>query len=124
MTAQAKPTRSAGRGFLYMLIGLVLWAAVVLFVRNNDYFIDRFGVFVDWRLWLALFAAVFIGAMFWIQGHRVYAASKGLSQLLGLALAFLPIVGLLVLLVAPARKRAVQPPGEAEAEPPAVGDQA
>ncbi|MFB3880772.1 MAG: hypothetical protein ACE149_05885 [Armatimonadota bacterium] len=105
MAEQQKPGASAGRAFLYMLIGLVLWALVALFVRNNDYFIDRFGIYMDWKVGLALAAAGFIGAMFWVQGHRVYAVSKGQSALIGLALAFIPILGLLVLLVVPSRSK-------------------
>jgi len=123
MTAGPQPGSGAGRAFLYMLIGLVLWAAVALFVKNNDYFIDRFGLYMDWRAGLILAGLVFIAAVFWVQGHRVYAMSKGQSALIGLALAFLLIVGLLILMVMPPKKRIPAAPA-AEPTPPPGGDQA
>jgi amino acid transporter len=123
MTAEAQSRSGAGKAFLYMLIGLVLWVAVALFVKNNDYLIDRFGLYMDWRVGALLAALVFVAAVFWIQGHRVYAVSKGQSALIGLALAFLPIVGLLILMVIPPKKRIPTAPA-AEVTPPAEGDQA
>jgi hypothetical protein len=105
-----------------MVIGAILCVAVVLFGKNNDYFIDRFGIHMsDWWIWMLLAAAVFIGVVFWVQGHRVYAVSKGRPALLGLALAFLVIVGLLILMVMPAKKRAPAAPS-AEASPSAGGE--
>ena len=122
MTAGPQPAK-AGKAFLYVLIGLVLWVAVALFVKNNDYLIDRFGLYMDWRVGALLAALVFIGAVFWVQGHRVYAISKGQSALIGLALAFLLIVGLLILMVIPPKKKIPTAPA-AEVTSPAEGDQA
>jgi amino acid transporter len=124
MRAGPQPGSGAGKAFLYMLVGLVLWAAVALFVKNNDYFIDHFGMHMgDWWIWMLLAASVFVGSVFWVQGHRVYAMSKGQSALIGLALAFLLIVGLLILIVMPPKKRIPAAPA-AEPTPPPGGDQA
>lgn len=123
MTAETRPRSGAGKAFLYMLVGVVLWVAVALFVKNSDYFIDRFGLYVDWRIGALLAALGFIGAMFWVQGHRVYAMSKGHPALIGLALAFPLVVGLLILMLMPPKKRPHAAPA-VETTPPPGGDQA
>lgn len=123
MTAETRPRSGAGKAFLYMLIGVVLWVAVALFVKNNDYFIDRFGLYVDWRIGALLAAVVFVAAVFWVQGHRVYAMCKGHPAIIGLALAFVLIAGLLILMLMPPKKRARAAPA-AETTPPPGGDQA
>jgi amino acid transporter len=105
-----------------MFIALILWGAIALFVTRNDYFIDRFGLYMDWRVALALVAIGFIAAVFWIQGHRLYAISKGYSALTGLALGFLILCGLLILLILPSRRKTLAAPPAASA--PETGEQA
>jgi hypothetical protein len=102
---------------------LVLWGAVALFVLKNDYLIDRFGLYMDSRVAAVLVLVGFIAAVSWVQGHRVYAVSKGLPALLGLALAFPLVLGLLILLAIPSKKGAPAAPA-AETTPPAGGDRA
>jgi hypothetical protein len=59
-----------------------------------------------------------LGIVFWVHGHRVYAGQKGISTVFGLALAFLPIIGLLMLMMVPARhKPQLEAPAEDENQP-------
>jgi len=107
----AAPVRPRpARGILFVLIGAVLAAAVVLFISRLDAFIDSVRFYVDISVLAPVLGVVgLIGIFAWIHGHRVLARSKGYSSLLGLVLGFLVGLGFVVLLALPTRPGAAAP---------------
>jgi len=97
---------------MLILVAAILAVAAALLVANSDQLIDSVPFYVNVPVFAAVLAVVGIIAVFlWVQGHRVWAQSKGYSGLLGLLLGVLVAIGFLILLALPARKKA------AEAEP-------
>ncbi|MCJ7749588.1 MAG: hypothetical protein MUQ65_00600 [Armatimonadetes bacterium] len=112
MSEEHRVSSGGGRGIILILAGGILAAAAALLVANTDAVIDSVSFYVNVPLFAGVLAVVGLIAVFlWVQGHRVYAQSKGYSGLLGLVLGLFAAVGFLILLALPARKKA------AEAEP-------
>jgi hypothetical protein len=107
MTAGSDAKRG-GRPFLCLILGAVLLGIAIFVVVDFGMLIDR----VVWlnrlmpvTLPLILIAFAVVGIVLWIHGHRVYARNKGLPTVIGLALGFLPLVGLAILMLAPVKVR-------------------
>jgi drug/metabolite transporter (DMT)-like permease len=120
----AAPVRPrASRGIFLVLIGAILAAAAALLATNIGTIIDSAQFYVNIPILAAVLGvASLLGIVLWVQGHRVYAQSKGHPSILGLVLGFLPVLGFLVLLALPARSAsaaASEPEPEATAEPAA-----
>jgi len=113
---------SSGGGVAMILVGAVLMVGVGLVAANTGRLIDSVSFFVNVPLLVAVLVVVgLVGIFLWIQGHRVWAQSKGYSSLLGLVLGFLVVIGFLILLCVPSRgKKAAA--GSAVGETGAEGD--
>ena len=116
-----------GRGIGLILVGGILAVAVALLVANTDAVIDSVSFYVNVPVFAAVLAVVGLIAVFlWVQGHRVWAQSKGYSGLLGLVLGLFAVVGFLILLTLPVRKKGAEAEpaaGEASAEEKAPADE-
>lgn len=112
--SEDRTVATGGRhGIGLILIGAILAVAVVLVVANTDALIDAVPFYVNIPVFAVVFVIVGLIAVFlWVQGHRVWAQSKGYSGLLGLVLGVLVVVGIIVLLVLPARRKV----GEGDAD--------
>ncbi len=109
MSAEYQVSSGGGRGIILILVGGILAAGMALFGANMGAFIDSLLFAVNVRALVGVLVVVGIIAVFlWIQGHRLYAQSKGYSGFTGVVLGLFPAVGFLILLVLPARKRAAQ----------------
>ncbi len=116
MSAERQVSSGGGRGIILILVGGILAAGIALFGANLGAFIDSVSFHVNVPVVVGVMVVVVIIAVFlWVQGHRLYAQSKGYAGFTGVVLALFPAVGFLILLVLPARKRAAQ------AEPAADG---
>ncbi len=116
MAEEAQARSGGGRGVVLILLAGIAAAAVALFVKNLEALLNSVSFFVDMKVvGLVLGVVSLIAAILWIQGHRVYARSKGYSAFLGLVLAFPVIVGLIVLAVLPGPRRPAEAGSEEEA---------
>jgi len=112
MSEELQVSSGGGRGVMLILVGGILAVGMALFGANLGAFIDSLSFAVNVPAIIGVLVVVGLIAVFlWVQGHRVYAQSKGYSGLTGLVLGVLVAVGFLILLALPARKKA------AEAEP-------
>jgi len=109
MTEQPHAGSGAGRGITFILVAAIAMAAMAVFVKNLDAFIDSVSFYVNISVVaVSLSAAVLVCLLLWVQGHRLYAQSKGYAPLVGLLLGFFFIAGLVVLLALPPRKPSVE----------------
>lgn len=119
--ASEQPSRP-GRGVLYVLVGAILFAAIAVFLRNLDAFIDAVEFYVDIYVIGAIIAVVgLIGVGFWLRGHQIYAKSKGQTAFWGTLLGLLPVIGFIALAALPAHTEAV---GQDAAGAPEAEDEA
>lgn len=123
--ASEQPSRP-GRGVLYVLVGAILFAAIAVFLRNLDAFIDAAKFYVDVSVIGAIITvAGLIGVGFWLRGHQIYAKSKGWTAFWGTVLGLVPVIGFIALAALPAHTGAVGHDAagapEAEDEAGAVG---
>jgi hypothetical protein len=129
MSEKHQVSSGAGRGIMLILVGAILLVAVALLWANVGALIDSVSFYVNVRVLVVVLAVVGLIAVFvWVQGHRVWAQSKGYSGLLGLLLGVLVAIGFLILLALPARKKAADAEpavseASAEEEAPADEDQ-
>ncbi len=109
MSAERQVSSGGGRGIILILVGGILAAGIALFGANLGAFIDSVSFYVNVPVFVGVLVVVGIIAVFlWVQGHRLYAQSKGYAGFTGLVLGLFVVVGFLILLVLPARKRAAQ----------------
>ena len=127
MSEKHQVSSGSGRGIMLILVAAILAVAAALLVANSDQLIDSVSFYVNVPVFAAVLAVVGLIAVFlWVQGHRVWAQSKGYSGLLGLLLGVLVAIGFLILLALPARKKAAEAEpavGEASAEEEAPADE-
>ena len=100
--------KSGGRPFLHLVIGVMLVGLVVFVVARVDFLIDKiswFNPLVPFTLPVILIVLTLVGIAFWVHGHRVYAKNKGIPTVAGLILGFVPIIGLLILMLVPTKPR-------------------
>ena len=115
MSEDHRVSSGGGRGIILILVGGILGVGIALLVANTDALIDSVSFYVNVPVFAGVLAVVGLIAVFlWVQGHRVWAQSKGYSGLLGLVLGLFAAVGFLILLVLPV-KAAEAEPGVSEA---------
>lgn len=112
MTAEEKTPPAGGHPFLNLLIGAILVLAGGGFYWGVAFgtLLDKFGqlsFMPTYMLFVIPIALGLLGITFWIHGHRIYARNKGISPVIGLALGFIPIIGLLLLMLIPVKHKPV-----------------
>jgi|GEM_PF-2491443 len=104
--AEVEARGRVGTAMLMMLVSAILVVGIALFLKNFEAFVNAVSFYVNVPVMYVILGVVGLIAMsLWLGGCALYAGEKGHSWSLGFVLGFLAIVGLLVLLVLPPKKR-------------------
>ena len=106
MTVQTEA--KSGRPFLHLVIGVLLVGVVVFVTARFESLLNEvswLNLLMPFTLPMILIVLTFVGIAFWVHGHRVYAKNKGIPMVAGLVLGFVPIIGLVMLMLVPTKRR-------------------